>query len=359
MSLAMRRDSIRYTRSADGIDLAWAVCGVGPKVLVVPPNAITDIARDWENPIRGPLIAGLAAHFRVIRFDQRGCGSSQREIERQSLEAWIEDIEAVVAAAGLDKPFAVFGVSQGAPASAAYVARHPDRVSHFVAYGASRRGLRATGNPGLIAYHEARTALIRQGLDAPHPGARMLLASEMGVDLGPEAFSAVVAHLRRAVSGADAARLLDAAADVDVRDILAGIRTPTLVMHTAEVVGSDVKLGRNFASSIPGAEYIQLPGHNHILTPQDPAHALMLQHIAEFVHQGRGEDPLSALSPRERDILDGVCAGLSNEAIALQRHISAKTVRNHLTQIFDKLGVMTRTQAAVLATEAARTQPSA
>lgn len=351
----MPRDALRYARSADGVNLAWAVTGVGPKVLVLPPNAITDIQTDWENPVRGPMLAALTAHFKVVRFDHRGMGSSDRKVMRHGLDAWVEDIEAVVEAAGLDAPFAILGISQGAPATAAYVARHPERVSHFVANGASRRGYRATGIAGLIEHHNARLEMVRVGWDRDHPGVRLLMTSELAPHVDTAEYAYIQAQMRRAAFGEDVVRQMEASTDVDVREILPRIRTPTLVTHTTEVIGGHPQNGRNFASSIPGAEYLLLPGGRHIITPDDVAFQPLQDAIVRFV-KGRPDaachNPLDALSPRERDILDGVCEGLSNEAIGLQRNISAKTVRNHLTQIFDKLGVMSRTQAAVMAMRA-------
>jgi DNA-binding NarL/FixJ family response regulator len=148
----------------------------------------------------------------------------------------------------------------------------------------------------------------------------------------------------------DAVRFSEAVAELDIRAILPLVRTPTLVMHTAHDAANPAKRGRKFASSIPDAQYVELPGKNHVLFPRDPGFHLLIKLLLEFIDDTKlTADPLACLSSRERDILDAVCEGLSNEAIAVRRGISVRTVRNHLTKVFEKLGVASRTQAALLA----------
>jgi pimeloyl-ACP methyl ester carboxylesterase len=136
----LQPERIRYARSADGVRIAWAESGKGPRALVLAANHITDIKRAWEEPARGTALRLLGEHFRVIRYDNRGCGSSQRGVERQGQRAWVEDLTAVVEAADLNSPLVLVGFSQAGPAAAQFAAERPDLVSHLIFYGVYSHG---------------------------------------------------------------------------------------------------------------------------------------------------------------------------------------------------------------------------
>jgi DNA-binding NarL/FixJ family response regulator len=194
--------------------------------------------------------------------------------------------------------------------------------------------------------------LIRLDWDRANPVSRLLVVPA----IFPEPTPAEIAWTRLLPSMAnakDAERFFGALADQEARDILPKVQTPTLVMATAEDDVAPREWSRMVAAAIPGASYVELPGKRHVPVRQDPNFEPYFEHLLAFVSSPQAEDPLAELSVRERDILEGVRAGLSNEAIALQRRISTKTVRNHLTRIFDKLRVNSRTQAALVATRAA------
>lgn len=351
----MEQDRIRYTRSADGVELAWTVSGSGPRTLVLAPNHITDIKRDWQDPLRRDLLRRLSAHFRVVRYDHRGCGSSQRNVERQGQAAWLEDLEAVLAEAAPGEPIILMGVSQSGPVAAAYAAHHPAQVSHLILYGAAVCGAKASGIPDIVARDAATIELMRLGWGGAFPGPRGLFMAGLVLDATPEEAAWGEKHLPLAAHVEDAVRFAQADSESDVRGLLAQVKASTLVLHTAEDTGCLPEWGRMLAAGIPGANYVELPGRNHILLARDPGFEPFFTHMLRFIAETQvAPGPLSGLSARERDILEGVCAGLSNEAIALTREISVKTVRNHLSVIFDKLGVNSRTQAAMLATRSQR-----
>ena len=253
----------------------------------------------------------------MIRADHRGSGSSQRDVSRQGVDAWVEDVEAVVDAAELSRPFIVLGVSQAGAASGAHVARHPDRVSHLVSFGGGRNGARASGVPALIAYHEASVELMRVGWRGAFPGARILVTTGLIADATTEESAWFEQMLPRAMTMEDAVRFANAVADVDVRDVLPTIRTRTLVAHTAQDTANPPERGRKFAASIPGAQYVELPGKNHLLFPRDPGFHLFLKLLREFVADTDvPADPLACLSARERDILDAVTTATAGRAFA-------------------------------------------
>src|SRR3954447_19653988 len=132
---------IRFCGAADGTRLAWATHGSGPP-LVRAGTWLTHLEFDWGSPVWRHWLEGLGEHHTLIRYDERGCGLSDRDVGDGAfgLERWVADLETVVAAAGVDR-FALLGISQGAALAIAYAARHPERVSRLVLYGGYARGL--------------------------------------------------------------------------------------------------------------------------------------------------------------------------------------------------------------------------
>ena len=157
---------------------------------------------------------------------------------------------------------------------------------------------------------------------------------------------------RKTISPKVAADLMEVRGTADVVDVLDRIRTPTLVVHARNDQIVPLAEGRLIASAIPGAEFVELDSSNHILLEAEPAWERLRGAILEFTGMGRavGEDPVfRGLTGREREILALLTEGLGNADIAERLSLSEKTVRNHLSNLFDKLGVWTRAQAIVFA----------
>lgn len=342
----MLQAQTRFVRSADGTRIAWTESGAGPTV-VLAANHITDFKREGPGTPRAEFVQRLGERFRVVRYDFRGMGSSDRNVLRQGQEAWVEDLEAVVRAAARREPVILHAPSGASAYAAVFAAEHPELLSQLLLYGCYSCGPRPSGIGEVL--HSAMLQLIASYWDEGHPSARLLISAQLFPEGRPES-AAWTADLPQMVGREDALRFFEAAADQDSRPSLARIRTPTLVMATAEDRVILPEWSRQMAAAIPDAVYVELPGCNHIPLPHDPSWEPMFDHLLAFTAVPRPPaNRLSLLSVREKDILDGVRAGLSNEAIALQRNISPKTVRNHLTIIFDKLRVNSRTQAALLA----------
>jgi DNA-binding NarL/FixJ family response regulator len=160
--------------------------------------------------------------------------------------------------------------------------------------------------------------------------------------------------LRETLSPKQAVALLRSYWDADVRTILPQIECPTLVMHARGDPTIPFEEGRKVASLVPGARFVPLDSRNHILLEDEPSWSQFTQAIEEFlpdVPNGKA-DGLAELTPRERDLLEFVAQGLDNKAIATTLHISVKTVRNHLSAIFGKLGAGSRAQVIVQARDA-------
>jgi pimeloyl-ACP methyl ester carboxylesterase/DNA-binding CsgD family transcriptional regulator len=347
-------ERIRYVRSADGARIAWTESGsgAGRQTVVLAANHITDIKNDANFQNRHDQIQRLNRHFRVVRYDHRGCGSSQRNVKRQGQDAWVEDLEAVVRAASPDGPVVVSSPSQSSPYGAAFAAQHPELVSRLIIHGGYSCGGVAAKLPEAVAREKATLELIRVGWDTPNPQTRMLVATAFF----PEPTADEIRWAERLpdmINREDALRFFEADALQDARKHLGKIRAPALVTACADDPVVLPEWSRIVAAAIPGAQYVELAGKNHIPVVRDP---FFEPYFKLFVEFAQGAEPrrerLGCLSRRERQILDGLCAGLNNEAIALERDISPKTVRNHLTRIFDKLQVNSRTQAILLATRA-------
>jgi pimeloyl-ACP methyl ester carboxylesterase/DNA-binding CsgD family transcriptional regulator len=343
---------IRYVRSADGVRIAWTESGAGRQTVVLAANHVTDIKNDAAFQNRHDQIQRLTREFRVVRFDNRGCGSSQRHVERQGQDAWVEDLEAVVRAASPHEPVVLSAPSQASPYGAVFAAQHPELVSRLIIHGGYDCGPFAGGNPEGVARTMATLEMIRVGWDVRNPQTRMLVATAFF----PEPTADEIRWAERLpdmINREDALRFFEADARQDARTHLANIRTPTLVTACADDPVVLPEWTRAVAAAIPGAQYVELPGKNHIPVVRDAFFEPYFKLFSEFAKAAEPSgEHLGCLSKRERQILDGLCAGLSNEAIALERNISPKTVRNHLTRIFDKLQVNSRTQAVLVATRA-------
>src|SRR5262245_51472085 len=141
---AKPRQEIRYCTTSDGVRLAYAMTGSGPP-LVKASNWLTHLDFEWGSPIWRHWYAELSRHHRLVRYDERGNGMSQRDVADVSFDTWVRDLETVVDAAGLDR-FPLLGISRGGSIAIAYAVRHPERVSHLILYGGFAAGLNHTGS---------------------------------------------------------------------------------------------------------------------------------------------------------------------------------------------------------------------
>lgn len=346
------RQSIRFVRAPDGVSLAWAEAGAGPS-LVKASNWLTHLEFDLESPVWSHWIRFLAEHFHCIRYDERGCGMSDWEAEDLSYPRWLEDFELVVEAARPRAPFAVLGISQGGAAAISYAARHPENVSHLILYGAYARGWALRDDPEEEQRYQAIMDLTRLGWGQDNPVYRQLFTSRFVPDASPEQVGWFNELCRRTTTPETATRLMRARGQVDVRDLLPEVSVPTLVLHARRDEAVPLSEGRLIAAGIPQAKFVQLESRNHILLEGEPAWDRFKEEVLSFtgrVTSGSAEDPIfEVLSPREREILISIAQGHTNAQIASGLFLSEKTVRNHITRIFEKLGVHSRAQAIVLA----------
>ena len=343
---------IRYVRTPDGVRLAWAEAGTGP-VLVKAANWLTHLEYEWESPVWRHWIRFFSDHFRFVRYDERGCGMTDPNVGDLSLERWVEDLETVIAAAGVREPFALLGISQGGPICVAYAVKHPERVSHLVLYGAYARGVFCRDDPNRESFYRAMIDIVRLEWGSDNPTFRQVFTSRFipgGTDEQVGWFNELC---RKTLTAEIAARLLEARATLDVTALLGEVRTPTLVLHARDDAVAPIAEGHILAAGIPGAQIVELDSKNHILLENEPAWERIREAILEFtglsVPADVEDSAFASLSPREREVLALITEGLRNAQIAERLSISDKTARNHISNIFDKLGVWTRAQAIVFA----------
>lgn len=346
---------IRFCTTGDGVTLAWAAVGQGPP-LVKAANWLSHLEHDWKSPLWRPLLERLARRSTLVRYDERGCGLSDWAVADLSFDAWVEDLEAVVDAAGLER-FPLLGISQGGPIAVAYAVRRPERVSRLVLYGAYARGrLRRDPTPEQVEEAETMVRMVRLGWGRDNPAYRQFFASLFLPGGTLDELRAFTELQRLSSTPENAARIVEGFDVLDVTDLCRRVEAPTLVLHVRGDARIPFEEGRLLASLIPGASFLPVAGENHVLLPHDPA----FEEVARAIERFLAEDPLRPPAPaafpdltaREREVLDLVARGLDNAAIAARLHLSPKTVRNHVSNLFSKLGVRHRAEAVVHAREA-------
>lgn len=275
------RQRVRFCRSSDGIRIAFATSGNGYP-LVRAGHWLTHLEHDWRSPIWRPFLNELNRNFRVTRYDQRGNGLSQWEVDDFSLDRFVEDLEVVVDAEGLNR-FALYGTSQGAPIAVAYASRHPKRISHLILQGGYRKGRLLRMAKSERAQGEAILALIRHGWGKR--GSPFIQAfSTMFIPGGSREQIESVAELQRLTTSPDNAARIRAAVDrFDVTDLLSKVSAPTMVLHARDDGIQPLEEGRELAAGISGAEFVMLESANHMILPQEPAWSELFAALHAFV----------------------------------------------------------------------------
>jgi pimeloyl-ACP methyl ester carboxylesterase/DNA-binding CsgD family transcriptional regulator len=344
--------SIRYLTTNDGVQLAWAAMGTGT-ALVKAGNWLTHLQYDLESPVWRHWINFFARNFRFVRYDERGCGMTQWDVPEVSLPRWTDDLEAVMSVAAPAGRVTLLGISQGAATVISYAVRHPERVSHLILYGGYAAGWALRGDEEGWLRYRAIIDLVRLGWGTDNVSFRQIFTSRFVPGATPEQLGWFNELTRRTTTPEIAAQLMLARAYVDVRDQLARVSTPTLVLHASHDDVTPIDASRELAAGIANAEFVELDSRNHVLLEDEPAWSRFKDVVLEFTGHGvpsrDHEASFAELTARERDVVSGLAAGRSNAEIAASMHISDKTVRNMLTRIFDKLKVRSRAQAIVMA----------
>ena len=275
------RQEIRYCTTSDGVRLAYATTGHGPP-LVKASNWLTHLDFEWGSPIWRHWYSALSRHHRLVRYDERGNGMSQRDVADVSFDTWIRDLETVVDAAGLDR-FPLLGISRGGPIAIAYAVKHPERVTHLVLYGAFAAGMARVGTPEQLEARRAFTSLLRLGWGLSNPAFCKTFTCRFIPEATPEHERWFDELQRVSTSPENAARLMERDGDIDVRPLLSQVKTPTLVMHCDRDHAVVPERGRLLAAAIPGARYVSLPSANHLMLEDEPAWSVFLDELGLFL----------------------------------------------------------------------------
>jgi DNA-binding NarL/FixJ family response regulator len=264
----------------------------------------------------------------------------------------LEDLSAVIDAAAPNEPLTLLGVSQGGATVIQYAVTHPERVSHLILYGAYAQGVGRRNDSEAEKRYAAILELTRQGWGRDNPIYRQLFTARFIPGATQEQIQWFNDLCRRTTTPDLAHGLLEARKTVDIVALLPKVSVPTLVMHARHDEVVPLSQGQLLASTIPGAKFVELDSANHILLEREPAWQRFKDEVLSFTGAtgAQREDPkFSTLSTREREILNLLARGLTNLDIGRELFISEKTVRNHVTNIFEKLGVHSRAHAIVLA----------
>ena len=342
---------IRFCTSHDRARIAYATSGAGAP-LVKAANWLNHLEFDGGSPVWNHLLRELSRRHTLVRYDARGCGLSDWDVE-PSFDAWVRDLEAVVEASGGER-FPLLGISQGASIAIAYAVRHPERVSHLILHGGYARGrLHWSGTSKAQDEAEMMIKLAELGWGQQNPAFRQFFTTQFIPDGTPEQHQWFNELERLSTSPHNAGRFMRVLHAIDIVSLLPHVACPTLVFHCVRDARVPFEEGRLIATMIPGARFVPLESNNHLLLETEPAWSRWIAELRAFLPATETRAPVfDALTPRERDLVELIAQGRDNAQIAAELGLSAKTVRNHITSIFAKLEVENRAQAIVLARNA-------
>ncbi|MCV7172204.1 alpha/beta fold hydrolase [Mycobacterium manitobense] len=350
----------RYALSGD-VHVAFQMMGDGHTNLVYIPGWVSHLELELENGLSRLFYETLASFTTLVRFDKRGTGMSDRIIGTPSLEERMDDIRAVVDAAGIERA-SLFGFSEGGTMAAIFAARHPDRVEKLVLF-ASHAG-KVTGSPDFPCGYESEQKIhwledVIQTRWGAGDSLEHLAPSLWRHRQADRARAGMARFERMAASPGTALALFRANIENDARSVLPLVEAPTLVLHRAGDRFVHPCNGEHLAATIPDARLIVVDGDDHLPYVGDTTAVLReverflvgTTHHAERLRGRPGVvgDPLISLSPAELRVAECVAQGMANPAIAKTLHLSRHTVESHLKRIYAKLGV-TRIQLAAVIT---------
>jgi DNA-binding winged helix-turn-helix (wHTH) protein/dienelactone hydrolase len=337
---------IRYTVS-DGLHIAYQVTGGGEPDIVLIPGFVSHLELDWANDRHAHFLDGLGSLGRLIRFDKRGTGMSDRPVGLPDLETRMHDVLAVMDAVG-SRRAVLCGYSEGGPMAILMAATHPERVSSLVLYGSYAKRTRGDGYPWAQTDEERRSYTDRL-IDSWDWEADLRMRCPSG---DPQMQRWWAQRMRAAATPSTIRALMDMNSAVDVRDVLGAVRVPTLVLHRTGDALFKVGEARYLADHIPSARLQLLEGADHLVSG-DPDQ--ILGQIEPFVRTLRpnAPEPLSlaaivaAAGESQMQVIDDlVAAGARDRATPSGRRVAlfdgpATAVRCGLASLRDsaRLGV--------------------
>jgi DNA-binding CsgD family transcriptional regulator/pimeloyl-ACP methyl ester carboxylesterase len=337
---------LRYARTTDEVTIAYTVDGQHEQTLVwLPPAPFSDVLAQYGIPLLRDLYARIAGRMRLVLFDGRGSGHSQRDVTDFSLEAELRDLDAVVEDAGLTR-FALLGYYHTVPHALVYAARHPGRVTHLVLFGGTARGYDAMSP----AETQALLTLIERDWGLFVESAAHLW---MGWEAG-EHGRLMAEMFRAATTPANTRATMEASATIDVSADLPKVVAPTLVMQSRDDRQLPAELIRDFAQSLPDGRIGLMAGEAATLFAAEGGADLDL--ILDFLTDGstaaerrEPSDAATGLTSRELEVLRLLAGGDSNAEIAHRLGLSIHTVERHAANVYRKIDARGRADATAWA----------
>ena len=338
---------IQYAKAADGVRIAYWSVGEGAPLLHMPPFPVSNIQKEWGFAPQRRFYEDLVSTLQLVRYDCRGAGLSDREVSDYSLEAHSRDIIAVADRLGLER-FALLGYGHSGGIAIDFAARHPERVSHLVLWCAYPRG----ADYGRVQRVQTFQTLMDQDWDF-WTRAEALRLSEYE---GGETSQYFLEYVRDSVTKEGSKAVVAELRKIDVTALMAKVQVPTLVLHRSGLAAITVEMAREMAATIPNARLMLFDGsgispflgtgrkgdsraiRNFVGTPAAP--------IASRTAIGPN---LSALTPRETEVLCLIAAGRTSSEISGELSLSVRTVGRHITNIYAKIGARTRADATAYA----------
>jgi DNA-binding SARP family transcriptional activator/pimeloyl-ACP methyl ester carboxylesterase len=284
LDAAMRpeiRQHVRFCAAPDGTGIAYSLVGEGPP-LVKAANWLNHLEFEWDSPIWRHWIDELSRGRTLLRYDERGNGLSDWRVKNLSFEAFVEDLETVVDAAGLDR-FDMVGISQGCAVSIAYIVRNPGRVRRLVLFGGYAMGWAIRAEPDEIERREAMIMLTRSGWGQDNSAFRQLFTNLYFPQATTEEIAWFNELQRVSASPEGAQRLQRVLSEIDVRKLLPLVDVPTLVFHCRNDAVIPFEAGRGIAARIPGARFVALESDNHLVLEHESAWPHLVRHMRDFL----------------------------------------------------------------------------
>jgi class 3 adenylate cyclase len=269
----------RYVKS-DDVHIAYQVIGEGPLDLLFVPGFVSHIEEIWQSPAASSFLRRLASFSRLILFDKRGTGMSDRGSQVFTLEQRMHDVRAILDEVGSDRA-ALFGVSEGGPMSLLYAATYPERTSALILYGSYAKRSWAPDYPFGWKNEQWQRVLenIERNWGTPQGINIEMWAPSLAQD--PSASERMASYFRAAASPGAAAAIMKMNREIDVRHVLSAIRTPTLILHRVGDRVSEIEHARIMAHGIPDAKLVELPGIDHTFWVND--NGALLGQIEQFL----------------------------------------------------------------------------
>ena len=276
---------IHYCHARDGVRIAWASSGSGTP-LVKAANWLSHLEFDAASPIWAHWWRALSERHRLIRYDERASGLSDWDVQDISFDAWVSDLEAVVEAAGLER-FSLFGASKGGAIAIAYAARHPERVTQLIIHGAFVRGRDFRRNsPNDLDRIQLEIEMVRLGWGGRNAAFRQAFTTMFFPDANPDQAAWFNELQRISTSPENAARMMAATRQFDVREIAGQVKCPTLILHSREDARVPFREGEMIANLLPHARFVPLASRNHLPLEHEPGWTELIRELDAFERGG-------------------------------------------------------------------------